>query len=80
MNLTIDLVFACASEREAIALDEALAPDNKSVPKDQEFSSRREGANLIFRISSGRAPGCISSALGLLSDARLFQEVWMVSS
>lgn len=80
MNLVIELVFECGSEEEAEALDAVLAPDNRSIPKDQEFASRRDGPNLSFRISSERASGCVSSALGLLSDARLFQEVWTATS
>jgi len=80
MKLTIELVFECGSETEAISMEEVLSPDNKSVPKDQEFDSRRDGAMLTFRISSERASGCISSAGGLLSDAKLFQEVWASTS
>lgn len=80
MRLTVELVIECRSEREALSLDEALSPDNKSVPKDQELSAQRDGPVLRYRISSERAAGCLSSALGLLSDARLFQEVWSATS
>lgn len=76
MKLTIDVVFHCGTEREAASLEEVLSPDNKAIPKDQELTSQRQGTVLSYRISSERATGCISSALGLLSDAKLFQDVW----
>jgi hypothetical protein len=80
MKLTLDLVITCASSKEARSLEAALSPDNKSVPKDQTFSSELEGPNLRFLISSSRASSCVSSALGILGDAKLFQEVWSISS
>ena len=80
MNLEIELVIECRTEREASALEEALFPDNSSVPKDQEFSETRKGRTLTYRISSQRAAGAISSAVGLLSDAKLFQDVWSATS
>ena len=80
MRLTIDLVIECESEVMARSLGVALSPDNKSAPKDQSFSSSQEGRNLVFSISSPRASGCISSALSILSDSRLFQEVWSLAA
>jgi hypothetical protein len=80
MNLTLELVFTCASEAEARSLEAALSPDNKSVPKDQTFSSELEGRSLRFRVSSPRASSCISSTVGILADARLFQEVWALTA
>ena len=76
MTLTVEITFECIGEREAASLEAALSPDNKSIPKDQRFSSERSGSVLTFRMSSPRAAGCISSALSLLSDAKLFQDVW----
>ena len=76
MTLTVEITFECLGEREAASLEAALSPDNKSIPKDQLFSSERSGSVLRFKMSSPRAAGCISSALSLLSDAKLFQEVW----
>jgi hypothetical protein len=80
MKLTLDLVLTCASAKEARSLEAALSPDNKSVPKDQTFSAELEGRNLRFLISSPRASSCISSALGILGDAKLFQEIWKLTS
>jgi len=80
MTLTVEITFECPGEREAASLEAALRPDNKSIPKDQSFSSERSGSTLRFRMSSPRHASCISSALSLLSDARLFQEVWSAAS
>ena len=80
MNLTLELVFKCGSAAEARSLEQALSPDNKSIPKDQTFSTNLEGKNLRFLISSPRAASCISSALGILGDAKLFQDVWMLTA
>jgi hypothetical protein len=80
MTLTVEITFECLGEREATSLEAALSPDNKSIPKDQRFSSERSGSVLRFKISSPRPASCISSALSLLSDARLFQEVWSAAS
>jgi hypothetical protein len=80
MRLTLELVFVCGSREHALSLEAALSPDNKSVPKDQSFSSEVSGKELRFLISSPRPSSCISSALGLLSDADLFQEVWLLTA
>ena len=80
MTLTIEVAFVCAGAREAAALESTLKPDNHPLPKDQTFTSSREGSVLKFRISSPRPSSCVSSALSLLSDARLFSEVWSIAS
>jgi len=77
---SIDLRITCSSEAEARSLALALTPDNKSVPKDQEFATRNEGNVLVFSVSSTRAPGCFSTVLSILSDADLFQRVWGLTS
>jgi hypothetical protein len=80
MNLVIEIEFECLGEREAESLEAALSPDNHPLPRDQRFSSTRNGPLLSFKVVSGRPSSCISSALSLLSDARLFGEVWSLAS
>ena len=48
--------------------------------RTRRFSSALEGARLRFTIASPRASSCISSALGILGDAKLFQEVWALTA
>ncbi len=80
MTLTIEILFECYGEREAAALEAALGPDNHPLPRQQRFSSNRKGRLLAFRIRSVRHATCVSSAISLLSDARLFGEVWSLAS
>jgi len=80
MKSALELIFACVAEDEARALGAALGPDSNSVPRDQTFSSAVEGRYLRFRISSPRASSCIASALGILADAKLFQDVWTLTA
>lgn len=80
MKLTLELVIVCNTPKEAFSLQSVLAPDNKSVPKDQSFSSSTYGKNLRFLISSARVSGCLSSAASILTDAKLFQDVWSLTA
>ncbi|MGD0637683.1 MAG: hypothetical protein ABSA72_06565 [Nitrososphaerales archaeon] len=80
MTLTIEIAIECLGEREAASLEAALTPDNHPLPKGQRFSSTRIGSVLSFRITSDRQSSCISSAISLLTDARLFDEVWSAAS
>ena len=79
-SVSFDLRLTCSSEVEARSLALALTPDNKGVPKDQEFSTSQEGNVLVFHISSERTSGCFSTILSILSDADLFQQVWGITS
>jgi len=80
MKLTVELVFECAGEREATSLRSTLSPDNKSMPKDQRLTVEQTGRTLRFIIESPRPVAGLSSALSLLSDAKLFQEIWTIAS
>ncbi len=80
MTLTIEIAFECLGEREAASLEAALSPDNHPLPKDQRLDSTRRADTLTYTISSPRASSCVASALSLLSDARLFAQVWSLAS
>jgi hypothetical protein len=80
MRLKLELTIRCASAKEARSLDVVLSPDNKSTPKDQTFSTELEGTDLRFLIDSPRPSSCISTALGILGDAKLFREVWALTA
>jgi hypothetical protein len=80
MILTLELTIVCGSPEEAVSLQTVLSPDNKSVPKGQSFSSSTDGRTLSFLISSPKVSGCVSSALSILTDARLFQDVWSLTA
>jgi hypothetical protein len=76
----LELSVDCATPAEARSLQAVLAPDNKSAPKDQTLSSEVEGTRLRIAIRSDRVAGCISSGLSILTDVRLFQEVWSLTA
>lgn len=80
LAVELELTLECRSDLEARSLALALSPDNKGVPKDQSFVTTQEGRSLNFRVSSDRASGALSTALSILSDAKLFQEVWALAS
>lgn len=80
MKLTVELVITCDTPEEARSLQDVLAPDNKSVPKDQSFSSRADGEKLRFQIGSAKVSGCLSSAASILADTMLFQDVWSLTA
>jgi len=79
LNLTIEVEIECFGERQARALEATLSPDNNSIPKDQKFSAKRRGASLRFKVESARPSTTLSSIVSLLTDAKLFQEVWMLA-
>lgn len=80
MKLILELELECTGEAEARSLEATLSPDNASIPRDQLFTMSRNGDLLLFRIESPRPSSASSSMLSLLSDARLFQDVWPATS
>jgi hypothetical protein len=79
VKLSIVLELECSGEREAGALESTMSPDNASVPRDQRFTAARRGSSLRFEVESARPAGALSSVVSLLTDAKLFQDVWMVA-
>jgi hypothetical protein len=77
IGLTIELVIQCRDETVAAALNEALMPDNRYFPKDQRFQASREGPNIFFKVGSPRARPALSTVSSIVSDAKLFGDVWV---
>jgi hypothetical protein len=73
------LTVRCEGAAVARQLEDVLAPDNTGVPRDQRFTMRRAGDSLVFLMESEALPPLVSTALSILSDASLFQEVWLLS-
>lgn len=80
MTLRVEIVFECVGEREASSLLATLSPDNKSIPKDQVLRVTKSGRQLRFVIDAERPIAGLTSALSLLSDAKLFDDVWTLAS
>jgi len=71
------LTFKC--DRSASSLTKVLSPDNRSVPSDQVLKMTLSGGQVTFSIESDRLPSAFTSLDSVLSDASLFQEVWLLS-
>ena len=78
-RIALHLRLDCADPSVAGKLGVVLGPDNRSVPSDQRFMMRQEAAALSFSIESDRAASAFTSLDSVLSDAALFQEVWLLS-
>ncbi len=75
--LTIELLIECRDEAVAEALNAALMPDNRYFPKDQRFKASKEGPFIRFGVESPRTRPAISTITSILSDSRLFRDVWV---
>jgi hypothetical protein len=78
-GLTIELMIECSDDDVAKALNDALMPDNRYFPKDQRFKASREGSVIRFRVESPRARPALSTVASIISDAKLFRDVWVES-
>ena len=76
-SIAIELLIECRDEPAARALDEALMPDNRYFPKDQRFRAWKGGSSIRFSVESPRPRPALSTVAGILSDARLFRDVWV---
>ena len=75
--MTVELQIECSDETVAKALNEALMPDNRYFPKDQRFKASKEGSFIRFEVESPRPRPALSTVTSILSDARLFRDVWV---
>jgi hypothetical protein len=73
------LSLSMAGHEERAGLDAVLSPDNKELPRGLSLTSRGEGKALELSVESDSSSTCISTALALLNDIALFQEVWLLS-
>jgi len=76
-GLSLELLIECADETVATALNEALMPDNRYFPKDQQFQASKEGNLIRFNVGSPRARPALSTVSSIISDAMLFRDVWV---
>ncbi|HYR03965.1 MAG TPA: hypothetical protein VEO75_01140 [Nitrososphaerales archaeon] len=78
-GVAIELSIECSDGRVAEALNQALMPDNRYFPKDQRFHASKEGSVIRFDVASPRARPVVSTVASIISDARLFRDVWLVA-
>jgi hypothetical protein len=76
-GLSIELLIECGDEAVATALNDVLMPDNRYFPKDQLFKASRVGPSIRFSVESPRARPALSTVASIISDAKLFRDVWV---
>ena len=79
MKTTVDLTVDCADATVRMKLASVLAPDNEGAPQGMKLSMVGAGRGLGFKIESGSPTSALSTALAILRDVTLFQEVWLLS-
>jgi hypothetical protein len=79
MKTEVILSVACSTVAVRESLESVLAPDNAGGPEGMRFSSKRKGTSLEFVVRSESPSSAISTAISLLRDISLYQEVWLLS-
>lgn len=79
MKTRVVLSIRCSAEAARDKLESVLLPDNVGGPTGMRFSMRGAGRSLKFVMSSETASTAMSTAVALLRDVSLFQEVWLLS-
>jgi hypothetical protein len=77
--LTAVLRIECRDGQTAKALSGVLMPDNRYFPKDQAFRAHRDGRTVSFEIESQRVRPALSTIASIVSDTKLFRDLWVVS-
>lgn len=79
MTATAVLTVTLTGPGPRRALSAVLAPDNGGIPRGLRLTSTEEGRTVRFDIESGSPAAALSTALSLLRDIALFDEVWLLS-
>ncbi|MGD0395573.1 MAG: hypothetical protein ABSB26_01515 [Nitrososphaerales archaeon] len=79
MRTTIRLSIKCNDVNVCHQLVSVLKPDNDGVPRGMTLRMRVKEGTLQFLIASDSQSGAISTAIAVLRDVLLFQEVWLLS-
>jgi hypothetical protein len=79
MKTTIRLSIRCADVRVCHHLVSVLTPDNEGAPHGMTLKMEARKETLEFMIASDSPSGAVSTAMAVLRDVLLFQEVWLLS-
>lgn len=79
MKSTAVLSVATSDPRSRDSLAGVLAPDNLGLPRGLRLSSRTPDRRLEYLVEAETPSAALSTALALLRDIELFQEVWLLS-
>jgi len=79
MRTTVRLSIRCANADVCDQLFSVLTPDNGRTPRGMTLKMDALNESLEFQIASESPSGALSTAIAVLRDALLFQEVWLLS-
>ena len=79
MNTEVALTVTLAGSGPKRALAAVLAPDNEGLPKGLRITSSGDDRSVSYIVKSRSPSTALSTALALLRDVSLFQEVWLLS-
>ncbi len=79
MKARVEMLAGCTDGHTLESLASVLAPDNEGAPRGMRLTSASRGRTLSIIIESDSASSSISTALAILKDMRLFDEVWLLS-
>ena len=79
MKTEATLVLRFGDDSVRRNLGSVLAPDNEGLPRGLRLSMKGAGRRMEVRVESESPSTAISTALALLRDVTLFQEVWLLS-
>ena len=79
MRTTIRLLIKCADVHVRRQLVSVLTPDNDGAPRGMTLRMGARKGTLEFHVASDSLSGAVSTAIAVLRDVLLFQEVWLLS-
>jgi hypothetical protein len=79
MRTTIRLMVRCTDIHVCHQLVSVLTPDNDGVPRGMTLKMGEKKKTLEFQMASDSPSGAVSTAMAVLRDVFLFQEVWLLS-
>jgi len=76
-SATLTMEFSDARARRSLA--EVLAPDNRELPRGLSLRAAGGAKTIELTVESESHSTSLSTALAILRDVTLFEEVWLLS-
>ena len=71
--------MTCNDPEARRKLQSVLSPENEGGPRSMRLSATGVGSILRFKVGAESLQTAISTALAILRDVGLFEEVWLLS-
>ncbi|MDA4125682.1 MAG: hypothetical protein OK452_00550 [Thaumarchaeota archaeon] len=79
MTFSVLLTLTCKDPDARRRLQAVLSPDNEGGPRSLKLKATGAGSILKFRVGADSLQTAVSTALAILRDVSLFEEVWLLS-